>query len=319
MQQSTFKVRNPIVVLLWTCGLLILMQIHQYLGILLSSLMCGASFEAIIEGEFNNECCVLWKGLAAIIIGIPVVLLITRHLWRRSWEWIRFKFNGKFFSYGFLLGIVLPLIVLLLLFSLGMAAIVATPSRYNFVDLLSIILGTTGFALVVAISEELIFRGMAFREWAVKIGWLLAIIFSGLYFGAVHILSLLPQVGLFQVGWIIVSAMVAGILFVAMYLRSKSLWLPIGFHFGWNLCLQLFFGTTVSGQEATFGLFRTELSGPTSLTGGAFGIESSVITYILYSILAILFLIYSRSGKPGLLSSRPDTKPDDPQKDSNVD
>jgi len=305
MQQSTFKTRNPVVVLLWTCGLLVLMQVHQYISIFLSSLMCGASFEAIIEGDFNSECCVLWRGLAAVIFGVPVVILIVKYLWRRSWEWIRFRFSGMLFGYGILLGMILPGIILMLLFSLGMAAIVATPARYGLVDLFSVILGTIGFTAFVAVSEEIIFRGMAFREWAAKMSWLLAMILSGLYFGAVHLLSLLPQINLFQIGWIMVSALVAGVLFVTMYMRSGSLWLPIGFHFGWNLCLQLFFGTTVSGQEATFGLFRTELSGPVFLTGGAFGIESSVITYILYAVIAILFLRYSRSGKPELLSSRP--------------
>jgi len=303
-RNKTFRGRNPGVVLLWTLGLYILMQTHQYVGILLSSLMCGAGFEAIIEGEFYNQCCVLWKGLAAAVIGIPLVILITRYLWRRSWEWMRFRFCGKFFGYGVLLGFVLPGFILALLFSLGMAAIVATPARFGFIDLLSIVIGTVGFTLVIALSEELIFRGMAIREWALKMGWPLATVFGGLYFGLAHMIGILPRISALNGAWIIISALIACVLFTAMYIRSKSLWLPIGFHLGWNLCLQLFFGTTISGQEAEFGLFRTELSGPALLTGGAFGIESSVITYILYIVVAVLFLRYSRLGRPVLLSSR---------------
>jgi membrane protease YdiL (CAAX protease family) len=307
---TTFRGRNPGVVLLWTFGLYILMQVHQYVGILLSSLMCGASFEAIIEGEFNNQCCVLWQGLAAAIIGIPLVIIIAKYLWRRSWEWIRFRFNGMLFGYGILLGFILPGLILGLLFSLGMAAIVATPVRYGLIDLLSIVLGTVGFTMVVALSEELVFRGMAVREWAAKLGWPLATIFGGLYFGLAHLIVLLPRISGLEGAWIIVSALIAGILFTAMYIRGKSLWLPIGFHFGWNLCLQLLFGTTVSGQEAIFGLYRTELSGPVFLIGGTFGIESSVITYVCYIIAAILFLKYSKVGKPDLLASRPQGETD---------
>jgi hypothetical protein len=67
----------------------------------------------------------------------------------------------------------------------------------------------------------------------------------------------------------------------------------------------LLLGTTISGQEAKFGLFSTELSGPALLTGGAFGIESSVISYLFYILTAVLFLRYSRIGKPSLLDSRP--------------
>jgi hypothetical protein len=117
--------------------------------------------------------------------------------------------------------------------------------------------------------------------------------------------GILPRIVALEGAWIIMSAVIASVLFTAMYIRSRSLWLPIGFHFGWNLCLQLFFGTTISGQGAEFGLFRTELSGPAPLTGGQFGIESSVITYILYIVVAVLFLKYSRLGRPLLLDSKP--------------
>jgi membrane protease YdiL (CAAX protease family) len=306
MQHGTiFRGRNPGLVLLWTLGLYILMQVHQYVGILLSSLMCGAGFDAIIEGQFHNQCCVLWKGLAALFIGVPLVMIITRYLWRRSWEWMRFNFAGKFFGYGILLGLSLPLFVFAILFSLGMAEIAATPLRFGRLDSISIIVGTTGFAMMVALSEELIFRGMAVREWALKMGWPLATVFGGLYFGLAHMIGLFPRISGLEVGWVFFSALIAGILFTAMYIRSKSLWLPIGFHFGWNLCLQLFFGTTTSGREANFGLFLTELSGPAFLTGGAFGMESSVITYVLYIVVAVLFLRYSRLGRPALLDSRP--------------
>jgi membrane protease YdiL (CAAX protease family) len=305
-----FKSRNPSVVFLWSLGLFILMQVHQYVGVMLSSVICGASFGAVMERDFYNPCCVFWQGLVAVIIGIPLVVIIAKYLWRRSWEWIRFKYNGMLFGYGILLGLILPGLVLGLLFSLGMAAVVATPARYGFMDLLSIILGTAGFTMVVALSEELVFRGMAVREWAVRMNWPLATIFGGLYFGLVHLIGVLPHITALEAMWIVMSALIAGVLFTAMYIRSKSLWLPIGFHFGWNICLQLLFGTTMSGQEANFGLYRTELSGPAFLTGGFFGLESSVITYVIYIVAAVLFLKYSKVGKPELLSPRPQPKAD---------
>ncbi len=306
LTNNSFRSRNPGVVLLWTFGLFILIQVHQYVGILLSSLMCGVSFEAAIEGEFYNECCVLWQGLTAAIIGIPLSLGIAKYLWRRNWQWIRFRFNGVLFGYGILLGLILPGFILGLLFSLGMAAVVATPARYGIADVFSIIVGTVGFTLFVAFSEELVFRGMAVREWAAKMGWPLATLFGGLYFGFAHLIGLLTRITGLEAVWIIVSAVIAGVLLTAMYIRSKSLWLPIGFHFGWNLCLQLFFGTVVSGNESNFGLFRTELSGPTFLTGGTFGIEASVITYVCYAVAAILLLRYSRGGRPVLLEPGPE-------------
>jgi membrane protease YdiL (CAAX protease family) len=267
--------------------------------------MCGAGFEAIMEGEFNNHCCIFWKGVTAAVLGIPLALVVAKYLWRRSWKRIRLRFNLRLLSCGVLLGLILPLFIVAILFALNMAAVVATPARFASLDLLSMVVGAVCFATFTAFAEELVFRGMAVREWAVRMGWPLAALFGGLYFGAAHLVGLLTRITPAQGVWILISALIAGILFVAMYVRSKSLWLPIGFHFGWNICLEFLLGTTISGQEAQFGLFRTELSGPAFLTGGGFGIESSVITYLFYIVAAILFLRYSRTGRPLLLNANP--------------
>jgi hypothetical protein len=59
-------------------------------------------------------------------------------------------------------------------------------------------------------------------------------------------------------------------------IRYGSLWLPMGLHFGWNFTEGGVFGTAVSGGQS-HGLIESVLSGPTLLTGGAFGPEASVI------------------------------------------
>jgi membrane protease YdiL (CAAX protease family) len=305
-QYNTIKARNPVLVLIWTFGLFMLIQVYQYLGVLLSSIVCGGSFEAIIEGEFTNSCCVLWRGVAAAIVGIPLAVFVTRYLWRRSWEWMRFRFTLKLFVYGILLGLILPLLIIAIIFTMGMATVVATPARFSASELFSIIIGTLFLLGFIALAEELVFRGMALREWASKLGWPRAIVLSALYFGIVHVIGLLPRITPAEGAWIVLSGLIVGVLLASMYIRSRSLWLPIGFHFGWNLCLQLFLGTTISGHEANFGLFRTELSGPVILTGGTFGVESSVVTYVVYIAVTILFLSYAKSGRPELLDSRPE-------------
>jgi hypothetical protein len=49
---------------------------------------------------------------------------------------------------------------------------------------------------------------------------------------------------------------------------TRSLWLPIGIHFGWNVTHTGVFGMATSGSESGGGLLDTMLSGPTALTGG---------------------------------------------------
>jgi hypothetical protein len=60
----------------------------------------------------------------------------------------------------------------------------------------------------------------------------------------------------------------------------------------------------MSGDETTLGLFSTELSGPSVLTGGEFGLELSIVSVAVYIIVTILFLKYPGKGKVSFL--RPD-------------
>jgi hypothetical protein len=71
-------------------------------------------------------------------------------------------------------------------------------------------------------------------------------------------------------------ALEAGALLGVTYAASRSLWLPMGLHFGWNFTEGGVFGTAVSGGQS-HGLIESVLSGPTLVTGGAFGPEASVI------------------------------------------
>jgi len=70
-------------------------------------------------------------------------------------------------------------------------------------------------------------------------------------------------------------ALEAGVLLGIAYAATRSLWLPIGVHFGWNFTEGGIFGAAVSGAHYQ-GLIGASLSGPTWLTGGAFGPEASL-------------------------------------------
>ena len=68
------------------------------------------------------------------------------------------------------------------------------------------------------------------------------------------------------------------------YLRSGSLWLPIGLHFGWNLAKGDLFNL-VGGQnlDSIFGA-QTQLQGPSWLVGTAFGIETGALSLVSLGI-----------------------------------
>ena len=56
------------------------------------------------------------------------------------------------------------------------------------------------------------------------------------------------------------------------YSRLRSLWVPMGLHFGWNFTKAGVFGTAVLGGQS-HGLIESVLSGPTLVTGGTLGLR----------------------------------------------
>src|SRR5215469_4308119 len=58
-----------------------------------------------------------------------------------------------------------------------------------------------------------------------------------------------------------------------------------GLHFGWNFTQGAVFGAAVSGYQL-HGVYRFTFSGPTLVTGGAFGPEASIYAVVFRFIFA---------------------------------
>ena len=138
--------------------------------------------------------------------------------------------------------------------------------------------------LIVAVGEEVLFRGIVFRMIDERWGTVAALIVSALIFGFVHISNDNATV------WSSVAiAVEAGLMLAAAYKWSGTLWLPIGIHWAWNFFQGPIFGFAVSGNE-TPSLLKSVIDGPLWLTGGSFGAEASVPALVLGLAFAILFL-----------------------------
>jgi len=126
-------------------------------------------------------------------------------------------------------------------------------------------------ALMAGVLEELVFRGIVFRIVEQSLGTWLSLAISALLFGAAHLMS--PHWT-----WLGLAAIVleAGVLLAGAFVLTRRLWLPIGLHIAWNFTEGGIFGLAVSGT-ATKGLLRGELTGPTWLTGAAYGVEGSAV------------------------------------------
>lgn len=155
------------------------------------------------------------------------------------------------------------------------------------------ILGFGGFAglipelsmaLLAGVAEEIIFRGAVYRLLEDGFGTLIAIVLSGVLFGLLHVFN--PGATLTSTAAIAVEA---GILLAAAYLVTRSLWLAIGLHIGWNFTEGGVFGAAVSGGKS-HGIVTTVFAGPDWLTGGKFGPEASLTAVILCVVVAVALL-----------------------------
>ncbi|AEW99907.1 CPBP family intramembrane glutamic endopeptidase [Streptantibioticus cattleyicolor] len=150
-------------------------------------------------------------------------------------------------------------------------------------------IGLVGFMAGAAVSEELMFRGLLFRLVERGLGTYIALALSGVVFGAVHLLNKDATV----LGAIAI-ALEAGGMLAAAYAATRSLWLPIGLHFGWNFAESGIFGTEVSGNGDVHGLLDASTSGPRLISGGEFGPEASVYAMLFGALLTVAFLWLAR-------------------------
>ncbi|NLU74936.1 CPBP family intramembrane metalloprotease [Streptomyces sp. HNM0575] len=140
--------------------------------------------------------------------------------------------------------------------------------------------GLIGFMAAAAATEELIFRGVLFRIIEERTGTWIALTLTGVLFGMVHLFN--PHADLWGA---VAIAIEAGAMLAAAYAATRSLWLPIGLHFGWNFAASAIFSTEVSGNGTPQGLLDASTSGPVLITGGDFGPEGSVYS-VLFGVLA---------------------------------
>ncbi len=146
-------------------------------------------------------------------------------------------------------------------------------------------LTATNMAVLSAVGEEIVFRGVVFRIVEEMFGTLVALLISAGFFGLIH---------MGNQGATVVSgaaiALEAGLLLAASYMLVRNLWLPVGLHFGWNFCEGGIFGSAVSGNSFK-GLWSTTFTGPDLLTGGKFGPEASVVAVAVCATAALVILI----------------------------
>jgi len=145
--------------------------------------------------------------------------------------------------------------------------------------------------VIVGYEEELWMRGYWFQnlEDGLNVFW--AFVISSSIFALLHLgnpgANLMSTLGIFLAGFFLGYA----------YLRTRTLWLAVGLHIGWNFFLSPVFGFPVSGLE-TEGLMRIIMTGPELWTGGDFGPEAGLMVIPILLLGTALVWRYSQRRQP---------------------
>lgn len=214
--------------------------------------------------------------LASVVVGVTLYRTLGR-LFRHAYAVpLRAKSAAAHVCDGAKIGALVVLAAALLLWATGLVEIHRGVPRATDLMIFSV--------LVAPLVEEVIFRGVVMRFVALAHGSKVGLIVSSLAFGLVHLGNSHADL------WAVLNiAFGSGMLFGLLYLRSGEIFVPIGAHIGWNAMEGIVLGSRNSGADVS-GLLSTVASGPAALSGGAFGLEASIVTTLLCSIASFALM-----------------------------
>jgi len=166
----------------------------------------------------------------------------------------------------------------LILMVAGGIAIVWQPSLWRWLPADAL------YFAVVAMAEEVAFRGYGFQRFVESVGAVGASLGFAIFYAIVQ--ALVPGANRASIA---VSMMFSLVLSVA-YLRTRALWVSWGLNFGWKASRALIFGLTISGVSSHSSVVEGIPMGSFWFTGGGYGLDGSWMAFLLW--LAVLPVVY---------------------------
>ncbi|HFI0025198.1 TPA: lysostaphin resistance A-like protein [Streptococcus suis] len=212
------------------------------------------------------------------------VILWARFTEKSPWLGLGIRKKGalKDFLLGWGIGAAMLTSCVLLMWGFGAIQVTSFQFSANLVgEFLILILAWS----VQGTTEELLTRGWMFSSLAAKHNIPVGILVSSLFFTFLHLgnnaISIIPLLDL----------TLFAILACLVLLKTGNLWVISGIHAAWNCFQGNVFAFPVSGTQAGQAFISVRTSGPEWLSGGAFGVEGSIISLIVQGLM-IAWLVY---------------------------
>ncbi len=223
------------------------------------------------------------SGTLSFICGVLLLLMyrwLVRSYEERKIEELSMQKCLKHTGIGFLWGMLMMAAVIGIFALCGWYKIIG--GNFNIAAIYRFLMAY----FVVAVGEEIVFRGIIFRLLDSQFNLWVALIFSSFLFGAAHIIN--PNATVVSTVGI---SLASGVLFGLLFKYYRTLWVPIGIHWSWNFVQGTVTGCPVSGGAPDYSILQSVTSGPELFTGGLFGPEASIITMIAGLALCIWLFI----------------------------
>ena len=214
--------------------------------------------------------------ISLILAVLPATYLVLRLTGERSWAVVGLPMNLtglQHVAVGIAAGVGLASAVVGAQWSAGWlvaagGAPIDDPGEWLWEP--PLLLGVVVLA-VGAAGEELLFRGYGLQQLMRAATPWPAVIGTSALFGLLHFNN--PDFS--RIGML--NTMLFGALFGVGLVRHRSLWVPYGMHFGWNLTLAAF-GVNVSGLTIRLTDLSFAPAGPSPWSGAEYGPEGSLLT-----------------------------------------
>ncbi|HEM3670458.1 TPA: CPBP family intramembrane metalloprotease [Streptococcus suis] len=221
--------------------------------------------------------------LAFSFISLAIILW-ARFVEKSPWLGLGIRKKGalKDFLLGWGIGAAMLITCVLLMWGFGAIQVTSFQFSANLVgEFLILVLAWS----IQGTAEELLTRGWMFSSLAAKHNIPVGILVSSLFFSFLHLgndgISLIPLLDL----------TLFAILACLVMLKTGNLWVIGGLHAAWNCFQGNVFAFPVSGTQTGQAFIAVETSGPDWLSGGAFGVEGSVISLLIQAGM-ITWLVY---------------------------
>lgn len=281
---------------------IILSLIFMYGGSLMGSLATVPLFLALrnIPLFFNN------KDLLSLLITLFSFAFISLLVFfrvtvieKRSFSSIGFNKNNwlKKYSLGFLIGLAMMSIIVLILLPFGYITIEKNPIQPVGVSAIASVLVILFGWIIQGATEEIVTRGWLLNVLSTKYNIGVGLLISSTLFGLMHLTN--PNVNYIAV----INIILVGLFYGLYVIKTNDLWAVCGMHSAWNFAQGNIFGFKVSGLDVSIGsLIDLNLVGSDFVTGGIFGPEAGITaTFILLASIGILLFIDKKryfSNKP---------------------